>query len=215
MLKIDRKKDNRVIRAFTHKLADIPNGITVSAADLTQKVLHEGTPVGKDENGLYHVVKVAVLSADATNTATAYTVKKGHNFKVGDVVMLATGSKAYTITEIATNADDATSDDLTVDTTLGTAAKTNADDATSDDLTVDTTLGTAAKAGDSLYLAAKAGASGSAFKYAPVALVGESYDVDELSNHIVNAWTIGQIRESNIPPIGAEVKAKLTGIQFI
>ena len=193
MLKIDRKKDNRVIRAFTHKLADIPNGITVSAADLTQKVLHEGTPVGKDENGLYHVVKVAVLSADATNTATAYTVKKGHNFKVGDVVMLATGSKAYTITEIATNADDATSDDLTVDTTLGMAAK----------------------AGDSLYLAAKAGASGSAFKYAPVALVGESYDVDELSNHIVNAWTIGQIRESNIPPIGAEVKAKLTGIQFI
>lgn len=193
MLKIDRKKDNRVIRAFTHKLADIPNGITVSAADLTQKVLHEGTPVGKDENGLYHVVKVAVLSADATNTATAYTVKKGHNFKVGDVVMLATGSKAYTITEIATNADDATSDDLTVDTILGTAAK----------------------AGDSLYLAAKAGASGSAFKYAPVALVGESYDVDELSNHIVNAWTIGQIRESNIPPIGAEVKAKLTGIQFI
>ena len=193
MLKIDRKKDNRVIRAFTHKLADIPNGITVSAADLTQKVLHEGTPVGKDENGLYPVVKVAVLSADATNTATAYTVKKGHNFKVGDVVMLATGSKAYTITEIATNADDATSDDLTVDTTLGTAAK----------------------AGDSLYLAAKAGASGSAFKYAPVALVGESYDVDKLSNHIVNAWTIGQIRESNIPPIGAEVKAKLTGIQFI
>lgn len=193
MLKIDRKKDNRVIRAFTHKLADIPNGITVSAADLTQKVLHEGTPVGKDENGLYHVVKVAVLSADATDTAMAYTVKKGHNFKVGDVVMLATGSKAYTITEIATNADDATSDDLTVGTTLGTDAK----------------------AGDSLYLAAKAGASGSAFKYAPVALVGESYDVDELSNHIVNAWTIGQIRESNIPPIGAEVKAKLTGIQFI
>ena len=193
MLKIDRKKDNRVIRAFTHKLADIPNGITVSAADLTQKVLHEGTPVGKDENGLYHVVKVAVLSAAATNTATAYTVKKGHNFKVGDVVMLATGSKAYTITVIATNADDTTSDDLTVDTTLGTAAK----------------------AGDSLYLAAKAGASGSAFKYAPVALVVESYDVDELSNHIVNAWTIGQIRESNIPPIGAEVKAKLTGIQFI
>lgn len=193
MLKIDRKKDNRVIRAFTHKLADIPNGITVSAADLTQKVLHEGTPVGKDENGLYHVVKVAVLSAAATNTATAYTVKKGHNFKVGDVVMLETGSKAYTITVIATNADDTTSDDLTVDTTLGTAAK----------------------AGDSLYLAAKAGASGSAFKYAPVALVGESYDVDELSNHIVNAWTIGQIRESNIPPIGAEVKAKLTGIQFI
>ena len=193
MLRIDRKKDNRVIRAFTHKLADIPNGITVSAADLTQKVLHEGTPVGKDENGLYHVVKVAVLSADVTNAATAYTVKKGHNFKVGDVVMLATGSKAYTITGIATNASDATSDDLTVGTTLGTAAK----------------------AGDAIYNAAKAGASGSAFKYEPIALVGESYDVEALSNHIVNAWTIGQIRESNIPPVGSAVKAKLPGMVFI
>lgn len=193
MLKIDRKKDNRVIRAFTHKLADIPNGVTVSAADLTQKVLHEGTPVGKDENGLYHVVKVAVLSADASNAATTYTVNKGHNFKVGDAIMLSSGKAAYAITGIATNADDATKDDLTVGTTLGVAAK----------------------AGDSLYLAAKAGDSGAAFKYAPVALVGESYDVDALSNHIVNAVTIGQIREINIPPIGAEVKAKLTGIQFI
>ena len=171
----------------------IPNGITVSADDLTQKVLHEGTPVGKDENGLYHVVKVAVLTDDATNSATTYTVKKGHNFKVGDVLMLAPGGAAYAITAIATNSGDGSKDDLTVGTTLGVAAK----------------------AGDSLYLAAEAGASGAAFKYAPVALVGESYDVDALSNHIVNAWTIGQIRESNIPPIGAEVKAKLTGIQFI
>lgn len=193
MLRIEKKKDNRVIRAFTHKLADIPNGITVSAADFTQKVLHEGTPVGKDANGLYHVVKVAVLTADATNTATIYTVKKGHNFKVGDVVMLAPGAKAYTITAIATNADNATSDDITVDTTLGAEAK----------------------AGAAIYEAAKAGASGSAFKYEPVALVGESYDVEALGNHIVNAWTIGQIRESNIPAVGAEVKAKLTGIQFI
>ena len=193
MLKIDRKKDNRVIRAFTHKVADIPNGITVSADDLTQKVLHEGTPVGKDENGHYHVVKVAVLTDDATNSATTYTVKKGHNFKVGDVVMLAPGSKAYTITRIATNASDATSDDLTVGTTLGVAAK----------------------AGDAIYNAAKAGDSGSAFKYEPIALVGESYDVEALSNHIVNAWTIGQIRESNIPPVGSAVKAKLPGIVFI
>ena len=193
MLRIDRKKDNRVIRAFTHKLADIPNGITVSAADLTQKVLHEGTPVGKDENGLYHVVKVAVLADDATNSATTYTVKKGHNFKVGDVLMLASGKAAYAITAIATNSGDANKDDLTVDTTLGTAAK----------------------AGDAIYNAAKAGASGSAFKYEPIALVGESYDVEALSNHIVNAWTIGQIRESNIPPVGSAVKAKLPGMVFI
>lgn len=193
MLKIDRKKDNRVIRAFTHKLADIPGGVTVSVADLTQKVLHEGTPVGKDSNGLYHVVKVAVLSADATNSATTYTVKKGHNFKVGDVIMLATSAKAYAITGIATNATDSTSDDITVGTTLGAAATS----------------------GSAIYQAATAGASGSAFKYEPKALVGESYDVEALSNHVVNAWTIGQIKEANIPAVGSAVKAKLTGIQFI
>ena len=193
MLKIEKKQDKRVVRAFTHKLADIPNGITVSAADLTQKVLHEGTPVGKGENGLYHVVKVAVLSADATNAATVYTVKKGHNFKTGEAVMLATGAKAYAITAIATNADNAGSDDITVETTIGTAAK----------------------AGDCIYHAAKAGASGSAFKYEPVALVGESYDVEALSNHTVNAVTIGQLRAANIPAVGSEVKAKLRGIQFI
>lgn len=193
MLKIDRKKDNRVIRAFTHKLADIPNGITVSAADLTQQVLHEGTPVGKDANGLYHVVKVAVLADAAQDDATTYIVKKGHNFKVGDAIMLASGGAAYAITAIATNSGDGSKDDLTVGTTLGVAAK----------------------AGDPLYLADGDKGEGAAFKYAPVALVGESYDVDALSNHIVNAVTIGQIRESNIPPIGAEVKAKLTGIQFI
>ena len=60
-IQIQRKKDKRVVKAFTHKLADIPGGVTVSAADLTQAVLHEGTPIGKDANGLYHVVKVAVV----------------------------------------------------------------------------------------------------------------------------------------------------------
>lgn len=193
MLKIEKKQDKRVVRAFTHKLADIPNGITVSSADLTQKVLHEGTPVGLGANGLYHVVKVAVLTADATNAATVYTVKKGHNFKVGDVVMLATKAKAYTITAIATNAGDTGSDDLTVDTTLGVAAT----------------------AGAAIYHAAKAGASGSDFKYQPVALVGESYDVEALSNHTVNAVTIGQLRAANIPAVGSEVEAKLGGIKFL
>ena len=192
-LRIDRKKDERVVSAFTHKLADIPNGITVSAADLTQKILKEGTPVGKDSNGLYHVVKVAVLTAAATNAAVAYTVAKGHNFKVGDVIMLGAAKKAYAITAIATNSTDATSDDITVGTTLGVAAAI----------------------GDAIYQAATAGASASKFKYEPVALVGESYDVEALNNHIVNAWTIGQIKEANIPVLGSEVKAKLTGIQFI
>lgn len=191
-LQITRKKDTRVIRAFTHKIADIPDGVTVSVADLSQKVLSEGTAVGKDAAGLYHVVKVAVLVAIAAADATTYDVAKGHDFKVGDFIMLKEGGKAYAITAIDTS------------------------DATKDVITVGTTLGAAAAKGDAIYHAdAESAGTASKFKYAPLALVGESYDVEPGSNLVVNAWTIGQIREANIKPLGAAVKAKLTGIQFI
>ncbi len=192
-LTIRKKKDERVIRAFTHKLADIPDGITVSVKDFTQKKLAEGTPVGKDSDGLYHIVKVAVLTAAATATATTYNVQKGHNFKVGDFIMLKEGGKAYAITAI--------------DTTTNS---------TNDVITVGTTLGVTGAIGDAIYqAAAESAGTSSKFLYEPKALVGESYDVEELSNLIVNAWTIGQVKEANIPGIGSAVKAKLPGISFI
>lgn len=191
-LTIQRKKDVRQVSAFTHKLADIPNGVTVNSAELASSILQEGTPIGKDANGLYHVVKVAILTA-ANTTGAVYTVKKGHDFKVGNYVMSATGAKAYAIASIATNATDATSDDITLGTTIGTAAK-----------------------GACLYeAAAESATTTSAFKYDAMALVGESYDVEQLTNHLVNAITIGQIRESNIKAVGALVKAKVPGILFI
>ena len=192
-LTIKKQKDERVIRAFTHKLADIPDGVTVSAKDFSQKKLAEGTPIGKGSDGLYHVVKVAVLTTAATATATTYNVKKGNNFKVGDFIMLKEAVKAYAITAI--------------DTTTNSSH---------DVITVGTTLGLAAVIGDAIYQAA-AESTGTASKFAfePIALVGESYDVEEQSNLIVNAWTIGQIREANIPGIGSAVKAKLSGISFI
>jgi hypothetical protein len=191
MLSIKRKKDERAVRAFTHKLADLPDGITVSTADISGKILLEGTPVGKGTNGLYHVVKTASLSAAVTNTETSYPVLKGHHFKVGDVIMLSEGGNASAITAIDTSAP-------LIDT-----------------ITVGVTLGAAAAAGDVVYQAeAATTASDSVLKYQPVALVGESYNVGA-GNMIVNAWTIGQVRESNIPPVGAAVKGKLTGIIFI
>lgn len=192
-LTIKKQKDERVIRAFTHKLADIPDGITVSSNGFVQKKLAEGTPVGKGEDGLYHIVKVATLVSDVTATATDYPVLKGHNFKVGDFMMLKEGGKAYAITAI-----DTTSNSV------------------QDTITVGTTLGVAAKMGEAVYQAAgESAGTSSKFLYEPKALVGESYDVEELSNLIVNAWTIGQVREANIPGVGSAVKAKLPGISFI
>lgn len=194
MLTIVKQKDNRVSRAFTHKLADIPNGVNVANTEFVQRVLKEGTPVGKDATtGLYYPVKVAILTAVAESTATAYTVAKGHDFQVGDFIMLKPGAKAYAITAIATNATDATSDDITVGTTIGAAAK-----------------------GASIYqAAAQAASNSSAFKYQPIGLVGESYDIEPNSNLLANVVTIGQVREALIPAPGAEVKAKLPLIKFI
>ena len=99
-LKIDRKQDKRVVHACTHMLADIPNGVTVCSSELVAGgILQEGTALGgKDAAGLYHVVKTARLTEDATATTKAYKVAKGHHFKVGDFIMLKVGAKAYKIT---------------------------------------------------------------------------------------------------------------------
>lgn len=195
MLTITKKKDVRVVRAFTHKLADIPNGVTVSENDfVNNRVLSEGTAIGKNPaTGLYHIIKMAILTAAASNTDTTYTVAKGHDLKVGDYIMLKEAGAAYAITAITTNATDATSDDIEVGTTLGAAA---------------------AK-GTAIYQSGKTGATNSAFIYPPVALVGESYDVAQLTNRLVNAVTIGQVREANIPELGAVLKAKFPLIKFI
>lgn len=191
-LNIQRKNEKRIIRAFTHKLVDIPNGVNVATADLTQTRVAEGTPIGKDSNGLYHVVKTATLAANATNSATTLTVNKGHNFKVGDIVFAVVGGKAYAITEIATNGTDATLDDITVGTTLGVAIAKGA----------------------VIVQGATSGASAGAYKYAPKALLGESYDVEQLQNRPANAVTIGQMIEANAPALGI-VANELKGIVLI
>lgn len=178
-LTITKTQGARRSRAFTHNLADIPGGVCVAVEELTQTIIPEGTAVGKDENGLYHIIKTAEITTAALADATSYTVKKGHNFKVGDFVMLKTSGKSYAITAIADNAANADADDITVGTSLGVVASE----------------------GDALIQAAKSGASGSDFKYKPVGLVGTSYDV--APNTFVNVITIGQVEGAKIPPLGA------------
>ena len=126
-LKIDRKQDKRVVHACTHMLADIPNGVTVCSSELVAGgILQEGTALGgKDAAGLYHVVKTARLTEDATATTKAYKVAKGHHFKVGDFIMLKVGAKAYKITSI--NTSETLYDTVNVGTTLGAVSYTHLD----------------------------------------------------------------------------------------
>lgn len=189
---ITRKNDSRVIRAFTHRLADIPNGVNIATADFVQTSLKEGTPVGKDSDGLFHIVKTAVLTAAATNVATTITVAKGHNLKVADTIFAVKGGKCYAITAIATNSSNSSYDDITVGTTLGVALAVGA----------------------LIYQGGTAGASAGAFKYTPVGLVGESYDVESLANRPANVVTIGQLKSANAPALGI-VADELKGIILI
>ena len=106
--------------------------------------------------------------------------------------MLKVGAKAYAITAIDTS------------------------EATYDTITVGTTLGEAANVGDALVQASAQSASNtSAFKYAPKALVGDSYEVKVLDNHLVVAVTIGQFKESVIPAQNGDIKAALPGSVLI
>lgn len=191
-MRIQRKQDERVAHACTHNLADIPNGVTVCVADLIPGVpLREGSAIGPDEAGLYHIVKTAKVTEAATNAATDYKVAKGHHFKVGDFVMVKAGEKAYAITAI--------------DTTP----------ATHDTITVGTTLGVAVAVGSALTQAKAESASTSAFKYAPVAVCGDSYDVEALTNTPVAAVTFGQFKAALCPAVSDDIKAALPTVKFI
>ena len=196
MFKIERKNDGRVIRAFVHKVADIPNGVHVATSDLPAgAILPEGAVIGKDAvTGVFHVVKTALVAVIAGAEATTYVVKKGHLFKVGDVVMLKAGAKAYAITAISQNAADASCEDIRVSTTLGAAA-----------------------VGDALILAkAQTGGADSALPYGkPYVVLGDSYNIVAKSNIFVNAWIIGVVKEQVAPVAPESVRALVPGIHFI
>ncbi len=183
---------DRAVIVFDKKLEDVPGGVTVAVADLTQTDLPPGTPVGKDTNGLYHVVKTAKAQADATNTDTGYKVVKGHNFKVGDFLSTGTGHKAYAITAI--------------DTT----------NASYDTITVGTTLAVAVTAGDKfIQAAAQATGNTSTFMYTPFGLTGTDMDVVAGDNLLVDVIVRGSVKESLCPPIHADIKTALPLIRFV
>lgn len=191
-LTIKRKEDKRVVHACTHNLADIPNGVTVKSAELVSgSILKEGTAIGKGSDGLYHVEKTALVVEAVAASGTSIKIAKGSHFKVGDFVMSAVNGKAYAITAIDTT--NATYDTVTIGTAIGVIAK------------------------DAIIMLADGehASSGAAFKFAPKALTGDSYDVEALSNHLVSAVTIGQFKESVIPPINDAILGALKGIVLI
>jgi hypothetical protein len=178
---------------FHKKIEDIQGGITICSADfVADDIIPAGSVVGKDNNGLFHVLKTAKLYSAATNTATTYSVNKGHGLKVGDIIGALTGAKAYTITAIdKTNADY---DILTVGTTLGVAIAQNA---------------------GIFQAAAESSTTTSAFKVTPYAVTGDSVQIKVGDNHLVDAYLRATIFEALAPIVTSQIKAALPQIMWI
>lgn len=190
-LRIDRKQDVRTAHACTHNLADIPNGVTVSAADLVAgKVLSEGAYIGVDTAGLYHLIKTARVTEAVAASATTIKVEKGHHFKPQDVIATDKGAKAVTITAIDTSTSP-TFDTITVNAALGAVAQGAA------------------------LVQAKAEGATAAYKYEPKAVLGDSYAVEVLQNHLCAAVTIGQFKTALSPAAPAGLRASLPTVNFI
>lgn len=188
-LKIDRKKDSRVVKCILHRVADIPGGVTVSVADLGGSALFEGTPLGKssDSDGMFKVCKTAQIITAATADATAYEVAKGHHFKAGE--RFATeGANGQVIASI------------------------DKSDAAKDVITLDTTLGVAIKAGTCAY---ESSGANKTVKVKPIAFAGSNEDVETGNNLFVSAWLIGVINEANAPIVNDTIKSTMKCVVYV
>ncbi|MCM1168794.1 MAG: hypothetical protein NC324_02545 [Bacteroides sp.] len=186
-LKIQRKKDNRVVKCILHRVADIPGGVAVSVAGLGGSDLFEGTPLAVGKDGLYVVVKTAQIVTEATATATTYEVAKGHHFQVGD--HFATADCAGQI-----------------------ISKIDKTDASKDVITLAATLGAEVAAGTCAF---ESDGNGKELKNVPVAIAGSNYSIEDGDNLFVDAWVIGVVRKANAPVVNDAIAEALKCIVYV
>ena len=149
--------------------------------------------MGKDANGLYHVVKTGKVTAAAAADAVAIQIAKNHVFKVGEAV---------TIGGALTGASDV----------ISAIDKTNA---AYDTITLSGAIG-AAKINDVLVLVtAKAAAKAAKFKYTPEVITMNKVDVT-VANQQSGLLVRGTVNEAVMPyPVDDAIKALLRFIRFV
>lgn len=181
---VTRRKDTRTPRVFMHKTADIRGGVSVKVSELGGDFLNEGAVLSAPDNGICHVVKIAVLSAEAAEAATEIKVNKGHNFKVGDFIMADEGGKAYAIISITTT--EKTYDTINVKASLGVKIKKGG-------FIIEAATESAAES------PAESAAETSKLKYTPLSLVGTGKPIVQNSNLDTDAWLIGVTKGNPLP----------------
>jgi hypothetical protein len=185
-------QNNPVIKTVIEVLT---SGATIAAADFDTNAVKElkaGSIVGKDSNGLFHFLKTAKVHANVAIDATVVQVKKGHTFKVGEVVVdTALALKADKITAIDTS---------------------NAD---YDSLTIEAAIGALSAGAIIVKAAAEAATAGTGvFAYTPIGLTINSVDLT-LDNQHTGVLVRGTVNETNMPQyVDANIKASLPLIRF-
>lgn len=192
-----RKKENefQYSPGIEKIIEDVQGGGTIARAEI-KGIVDELPPliiVGKDGNGLYHVVKTARITAVVADAAKKIQVSKNHVFKIGEAVTVggALAGAADLITAI--DKSNASYDEITVDGTIGAAA-----------------------IGNVLVLAsAKADVDATTFKYEPEVITMNKVDTT-VANQQSGLLVRGTINESVMPyPVDADLKAKLSFIRFV
>lgn len=233
---VKRRKDTGTKKVLMHRIADIRGGVSVNVTELGDDFLNEGVVLSKpDANGICHVVKVATVYAEVAADATAVKVNKLSHIKVGDIVMLNTGSTAVAVTAI--DKSNKSYDTLTLSATLGAieageqlaqakeeqatgyVACESTDEGALKVVTADAAEGQILKANVTPWLGegsapnantyVKLQTANSELKYAPLSINGTGKPVIQGTNLDTDAWVIGVTKGNSLPAFIAE---KLTGI---
>jgi hypothetical protein len=186
------KSDTERSLAVEKILEDIPGGGVIEKDDIpsSSSGIKEGTLVGVDTSGIYHIVKTAmVVNALATN-ATHCVVYNNHEFEVGDFIGTSASGGASGVAITAISASGAGCDVITA-----------------------TWPGPNVPASGIIVQASGLGASN--FKYVPVGVSTNYVDKDD-ENTGCGIMVRGRVREHLMPYyIDGTLKSKLPLIRFV
>ena len=189
--------------AIIKMLEDIVGGGTIARADL-RTAIFDGQPLdelppfcvaGRDENGVWHVVKTALVTEDVVENAKAIKVAKNHLFAVGDFVTVGGDLDGASDKITAIDKSNAAYDLITLAATIG-----------------------AAVAGKVLVGVAEKATAGSAVMTVDDSeLVITINKVDlTVANQSTGLMVRGTISEGNMPfPLDDGLKAKMPLIRFV
>lgn len=184
-LQITKEVVSSGVPLFQKVLETARGGFTLDTTGLTNgATIPGGSVISFDETTrIAKVFKTAEVVENAGSSATAYKVKKGSLFNVGDYIANATGGKAYAITSI----DASGSSDY-------------------DTLTVGTSIG-AVTAGDGIFQSSATGATAAAFAATPNGLLYE--DTTVATNADLSVVIRGTVYAKRVPGASADIKSAL------